>query len=62
MDSKVIELINRHDGFLDANEISVLTKINYRRVRKDIQRLNNQYSKVIPSQEIHRAITTKSKI
>ena len=40
MDSKVIELINRHDGFLDANEISVLTKINYRKVKEDIQRLN----------------------
>ena len=40
MDTKVIEVINRHDGFLDANEISVLTKINYRRVRKDIEILN----------------------
>jgi len=39
MDAKVIELINRHDGFLDVNEISVLTKINYRRVKKDIESL-----------------------
>ncbi|KYC44605.1 MAG: hypothetical protein APG12_01620 [Candidatus Methanofastidiosum methylothiophilum] len=37
MDTKVIELINRHEGFLDANEISVLTKINYRKVKKDIE-------------------------
>ncbi|HOI77530.1 MAG TPA: hypothetical protein PLI06_07985 [Methanofastidiosum sp.] len=44
MDTKVIEVINRHDGFLDANEISVLTKINYRRVKKDIQMLN-KYTK-----------------
>jgi len=40
MDTKVIEVINRHNGFLDANEISVLTKINYRKVKKDIQILN----------------------
>jgi hypothetical protein len=40
MDTKVIELMNRHQGFLDANEISVLTKINYRRVKKDIEILN----------------------
>lgn len=39
MDTKVIELIDRHNGFLDANEISVLTKINYRRVKKDIESL-----------------------
>jgi Fic family protein len=45
MDSKVIELINRHGGFLDANEISVLTKINYRRVKKDIQTLNECITK-----------------
>lgn len=37
MDTKVIELMNRHQGFLDANEISVLTKINYRKVKKDIE-------------------------
>jgi len=40
MDTKVIEVMKRHDGFLDANEISVLTKINYRRVKKDIQIIN----------------------
>ncbi|MFA5559521.1 MAG: hypothetical protein WDA59_08770, partial [Methanofastidiosum sp.] len=45
LDSKVIELINRHGGFLDANEISVLTKINYRRVKKDIQTLNECITK-----------------
>ncbi len=41
MDAKVIELINRHEGFLDANEISVLTKIDYRRVKKDIEKLKD---------------------
>ena len=40
MDNRVIEIINRHGGFLDANEISVLTKINYRRVKKNIKILN----------------------
>lgn len=42
MDTKIIEMVYRHDGFLDANEISVLTKLDYRKVRKDMEEIKNR--------------------
>ncbi len=39
MDAKVIEMMDRHEGFLDANEISVLTKIDYNIVRKEMEKI-----------------------
>ncbi|NMC58349.1 MAG: hypothetical protein GYA51_03025 [Candidatus Methanofastidiosa archaeon] len=37
MDTKIIELIDRHEGFLKPDEIAVLTKTNYHKVCKDLE-------------------------
>ena len=39
MNTKIIELVNRHEGFLQPNEIAVLAKTNYRKVCKDLERI-----------------------
>ncbi|HPA48811.1 MAG TPA: hypothetical protein PLO36_01605 [Methanofastidiosum sp.] len=39
MNTKIIELVNRHEGFLYPNEIAVLTKTNYHMVCRDLEKI-----------------------
>jgi len=39
MNTKIIELVNRHEDFLKPNEIAVLAKTNYHKVCKDLERI-----------------------
>lgn len=37
MDTRIIEVVDRHEGFLKPDEIAVLAKTNYHKVCKNLE-------------------------